>query len=61
MQIDDTLCCKMNLSISRGMGTIHILYPAGEPKCGRCLLCVLLLQIPANEKPAPPETESGGK
>lgn len=51
LRLAPSFCCRVMLSVMPGMGWVQLSYKPGEALCGRCILCVLLTQIPANEPP----------
>lgn len=54
LRIASAWCTKVDLSHTPGLGVIQIHYARDSERCGRCLLCVLLYQFPANETPRVP-------
>ncbi len=55
MRVATTLCGPMTVSHAPGMGLVYVKYDRELARCGRCLLCVLLYQVPANDRADDPE------
>lgn len=41
-------CTDIKVSLAAGLGALTVYYEPGTAICGRCILCLLLSQLPAN-------------